>query len=135
LGVSYRARDASCLITPVFVAYIALRHRPSDPICVFKLKVVSILGHLDHFYFGKTGLIAPDHTKRPETPIADRSCPRLASKQTAEAGEPHVRVAPSFGFDPLMARVRSWCFKGGFTRSTRAEQGRTNDSSTDFYRD
>jgi hypothetical protein len=26
------------------------------------------------------------------------------SKQIAEAGEPHVRVAPPFGFDPLMAR-------------------------------
>jgi hypothetical protein len=54
---------------PVFVAYIALRHRPSDPISVFKLEVVSILGHLDHFYFGKTGLIKPDPMKRAETPI------------------------------------------------------------------
>lgn len=29
-----------------------------------------------------------------------------AGKQVVETGEPHVRVAPSFGFDPLMARDR-----------------------------
>jgi hypothetical protein len=58
---------------PVFVAYIALRHRPSDPISVFKLEVVSILGHLDHFYFGKTGLITQDQTKRPETLLIDHA--------------------------------------------------------------
>jgi hypothetical protein len=36
---------------------------------VFKLEVESILGHLDHFHLGKTGLIKPDPMKRAETPI------------------------------------------------------------------
>lgn len=50
-----------------------------------------------------------------------------ASKQIAEAGEPHVRVYPPFGFDPLIgARSRSWCFKGGPARSTQEEQGTTD---------
>jgi hypothetical protein len=64
---------------PVFVAYIALRHRPSNPISVTKLEVVSILGHLDHFHLGETGLITQDHTKRAETP-STIPCPSLASR-------------------------------------------------------
>jgi hypothetical protein len=55
-----------------------------------------------------------------------------AGKQIAEAGEPQVRVAPSFGFDPLMARDRVLGVSKEDSRDRgrkRREERGTDDSS------